>query len=180
MTGFAQGMNMKNIHGIPVNIPQLVRRRAKTGMGGARIVKVPAHGAEAVPWIDPQANVFIRPDLGAKMIQLGGCIEINMIRMAQDFRHVLISEGRRINVDLFAEGFMAQAGLVKAAGCGAIQNLGHQGEQIHTGKGLGGQQDLTACFFLEMGNAIQIAPEGRDIGNIGRRIDGCIPRLGGH
>ena len=103
-----------------------------------------------------------------------------MIRIAQDVWHILISEGRRINVDLFAEGFMAQAGLVKAAGRCAIQNLCQQGKKIHTGKGLGGQQDLTACFFLEVGNAIQIAPEGRDIGNIGRRIDGCIPRLGGH
>ena len=68
MTGFAQGMNMKNIHGIPVNIPQLVRRCSKAGMGGAGIVKIAPHSAEAVSWIDPQPDVFTRPDLGAKMV----------------------------------------------------------------------------------------------------------------
>ena len=121
--------------------------------------------------VDPQPHTLARlfghgPEGG----QLPGRIEHDVVRHPAHFFHLVRFVGAAEHVDFLAAHFFpAQFGLVQAAGFRA----GHIGlqhrVQVVVGKGLLGQQDLTARPVLHPFQDLAVVAQGRLVQNVAGR-----------
>jgi hypothetical protein len=93
------------------------------------------------------------------MTQLGEGVEDDVIGKLGDLLHVLVGEGRGVDVSLAAEILFAESGLKKAAGAGAgekgLEGLGGLGH----GEALEGPKDLAVRFFLDFPEELAVSYE---------------------
>ena len=133
---------------------------AEAGVWGAGVVDLGGHfrvfGIYSYSGLNGAAGILKRRSV---MTELREGIEDDVVGKFCYFLHVLVVEGRGVDVSLATEILLAESGLKKSAGAGAgekgLEGLGGLGH----GEALEGPKDLAVRFFLDFPEELAVSYE---------------------